>query len=187
MNQWLLLTLLMTAVPVCTLAAQEDDSSLFGLGWLDQTREFSTNRADALAQQLDRFFGLPRSDLEAAYSSLRLITENRWQEGKGNDIGLRLRGTIHLPAIHERLSLILSEDKGEGSAYYQQQALLNESRTTRLNLEYKLGEDDKHRFDFRIGLRSSLKLRTSFRYRYEAPLSETWLHRYSQSLYFIDG
>ncbi len=167
--------------------AQEDNKPFFGLGWLDQTRDFSSNRADAMAQSLDRFFGVPRSDVEAAYSSLRLITESRWNENEGMDYRLRLRGTVHLPGVTERLRLIFSEDQGEGTSYYNQNELLEKPRSTRLNLELNLGENDNHRIDFRVGLRSSLKLRSSVRYRYTKPLGEKYFNRFTQSLYFIDG
>ena len=140
-------------LPLATLAADsaeaavDDSKGLFGLGWLDQTRAYSTSKADALALQLDRYFGVERSDLEAPYSSLRLTTE----------------------------------------LDYKQNELLNPQQSTRVNVELKLKETDHHRFDFRVGLRSSLKLRASVRYRYENELSESLQHRFSQTVYFIDG
>jgi hypothetical protein len=168
-------------------AVEEDtDGGFFGLGWLDQTQAYTSGRADALAERVDRFFGAERSDLEAAYSSLRLGTELRYTEAEGVETGLRLRGRLHLPRINERISLIFSEDKGEGSDYYEQDDVLQEPQSTRVNLEVNLSESERDRFDFRIGLRSNLKLRTSVRYRYENDLSENMLHRLSETVYFID-
>lgn len=164
-----------------------DDDGFFGLGWLDSTQSFSTTKADALAVQLDRFFGVERSDLEAAYSSLRLIPEIRWHENEGFDARLRLRGRLHLPRINERLSLILSEDEGEGTSYYSQNPVFEEPQTTRVNMEVNLQNKERYRFDFRVGLRSSLKLRTSVRFRYEAPLTDRLANRLSETVYFIDG
>lgn len=173
-----------------TVQAQDgdivDENGFFGLGWLDQTQAFSTTRADALATQLDRFFGVERSDLEAAYSSLRLIPELRWEEG-GAEPRLRLRGRLHLPRIDERLSLIFSEDQGEGTSYYTQNPIFNEPQSTRVNMEVNLSQREKYRFDFRVGLRSSLKLRTSVRFRYESDINSQLNNRLSQTLYFIDG
>lgn len=168
------------------LAAIADEKGFFGLGWLDQTQAFSSNQADTLATQLDRFFGVERSDLEAAYSSLRLIPEVRWEEG-GAEPRLRLRGRLHLPRIDERLSLIFSEDQGEGTSYYTQNPIFNEPQSTRVNMEVNLREREKYRFDFRVGLRSSLKLRTSVRFRYESDMSGRMNNRLSQTFYFIDG
>lgn len=168
------------------LAQAADEKGFFGLGWLDQTQAFSSNRADQMAVQLDRFFGVERSDLEAAYSSLRLIPEVRLEEGQ-NELRLRLRGRLHLPRINERISLILSEDQGEGTSYYTQNPIFNEPQSTRVNVEVNLRERDKYRFDFRVGLRSSLKLRTSMRFRYESDITERLNNRLSQTFYFIDG
>ncbi len=167
--------------------ASNDTSGFFGLGWLDNTQASASRRANSLANRVDRFFGSERSDLEAAYSSLRLGTELRWTEGEGFDPRVRLRGRLYLPRINDRISLIFSEDKGEGSSYYDENELLNEPQSTRVNLEVNLGEDDNNRFDFRVGLRSNLKLRTSLRYRYENDFSENALHRLSETVYFIDG
>src|SRR5690606_28834221 len=89
-----------------------NDDGFFSLGWLDQTQSNLSGRADNLAGRLDRFFGVERSDLEAAYSSLRLGTEMRIDEGEGIEPRLRLRGRLYLPRIDERVSLIFSEDRG---------------------------------------------------------------------------
>jgi len=180
---------MMTALlPVAARAADndEDDNGFFGLGWLDQTQATFSGRADTLAGRLDRMFGVERSDLEAAYSSLRLGTELRYEEGEGFEPRVRLRGTLHLPRVNERLSLIFSEDKGEGASYYSQNELLNRPQSTRVNLEVNLSDTDRHRFDFRVGLRSNLKLRTSVRYRFEDALNENMQHRLSETVYFID-
>ncbi len=185
-----LLFLLAGLQPATSAAADAEDSDtsgFFGLGWLDQTQATASRRANNLANRVDRFFGSERSDLEAAYSSLRFGTELRYTEGEGFDPRVRLRGRLHLPRLDERLSLIFSEDKGEGSSYYEQNELLNEPQSTRVNLEVNLSESDNDRFDFRIGLRSNLKLRTSVRYRYENDFSENMLHRLSETVYFIDG
>lgn len=173
--------------PAPQVPPEQERDGFFGLDWLDRTQAFTSSRADALANRVDRFFGVERSDLEAAYSSLRFGTEFRYYEGEGFDPRVRLRGRLHLPRLNERISLIFSEDKGEGSSYYSQNELLNEPQSTRVNLEVNLGQTDKHRFDYRIGLRSNAKLRTSVRYRYEDDLTENMQHRLSETVYFIDG
>jgi hypothetical protein len=186
----LLLCLLSALLPAASDAADAEeavsDDGFFDLGWLDRTQANASRRANSLAGRLDRFFGVERSDLEAAYSSLRFGTEMRWTEGEGFEPRVRLRGRLYLPRVNERISLIFSEDKGEGASYYAENELLNEPQSTRVNLEVNLSETDKHRFDYRIGLRSNLKLRTSVRYRYEDALSENTLHRLSETVYFID-
>ena len=168
-------------------AVELTEEPYFGIGWLDQTQSFGTARADALAQQLDRYFGVERSDLEAAYSSLRLTTEARWQEADYIEPRVRLRGRLHLPRVNERMSLIFSEDQGEGTTYYNQNPAFVEEQSTRVNLEVNLGEHARDRWDFRIGLRSSGRLRTGVRYRYEDGLGRNFFHRLSETIYYIDG
>jgi len=186
-SQYFLLFCACTSTLVKAQETPVEPEKIFGLGWLDNTQAYSTTQADALARQLDRFFGVERSDLEAAYSSLRLILETRWQEQGISDTRVRLRGTLHLPRVSERLSLIFSEDQGEGTTYYAQNAVLDTPRGTRVNLEVNLKDDKNYRFDFRIGLRSNLKLRSSVRYRYENDLSDNTHVRLSETVYFIDG
>lgn len=159
----------------------------FGLGWLDDTQAYATDRANTMANQIDRFFGVPRSDIEAAYSSLRLTLINSWSRIDGPEMDLRLRGKLHLPRINERISLIFSEDDGDGSSYYQQGGLDDRQRDTRVNLEFNFLDTLRDRLDFRLGLSSSLKARASVRYRYEQPFAEDYLHRLTQTAYFKDG
>lgn len=182
-----LLSLWAFAAPVSLAQESEEDPGFFGLGLLERTQAFSTSQADALARRLDSYFGVERSDLEAAYSSLRLITQTSWEQLDSTEFRVRLRGTLHLPRINERLRLVFSEDKGEGATYYSQNDIVTEQQSTRVNLEVNLGENDRSRFDFRVGLRSNLKLRSSLRYRYERPFGDDYLARLSETVYFIDG
>jgi hypothetical protein len=166
---------------------QQEREGFFGLGWLDETQATSSNHANALAQSIDRYFGSERSDLEAAYSSLRLITQTSWDHSDGSDFRVSLRGTVHLPRLSDRLQLVFSDDRGEGSTYYEQNDMLTTQSSTRANLEVNLADADYSRFDFRLGLRSNLKLRTSLRWRYERPFADDYVARLSETVYFIDA
>ena len=172
-------------------AAEENtipEQGSFGLGWLDQTQELASNTANSFADKVDRFFGVPRSDIEAAYSSLRISVEQFWHENNNSDTNLHLRGKIHLPRINERVSLIFSEDEGEGGDFYEQNNLNNpEPESINANLQFNILDRVRNRLDFRIGLRSSLKAKTSIRYRYELPSGDSIQHRFAQTIYFIDG
>lgn len=196
-----LISLLLTTPPL--IAAENTDTSdteaaqsvseenappVFGIGWLDQTQSFASDSANALANQLDRFFGVQRSDIEAAYSALRLTSIESWNEIDGLDSGLRLRGKVHLPRINERISLIFSEEDGDGTSYYtRNSASITQEETTRVNLEVNIAEQKAHHLYFRVGLRSGLKGRASMRYRYEPVSQGKTVNRFTQSLYFKDG
>jgi hypothetical protein len=167
---------------------QQQKSGFFGLGWLDRTQAASSNQANELAQRIDRYFGVERSDLEAAYSSLRLTTQSAWSHNDGLDfLKLGLRGTVHLPRLNERFLLVFSGDRGEGTTYYDQNNIATQQGSTRANLEVNLAERGHSRFDFRVGLRSNLKLRSSVRWRYELPFAERYVTRFSETVYFIDS
>lgn len=166
----------------------EEENLPFGLGWLDETQAIASERANSVADQIDRFFGAPRSDLEAAYSSLRLTVINSWSEIEGVESDLRLRGRVHLPRLNERLSLIFSEDEGDGSSYYQRGGITQQTQQdTRVNLEFNFFDRVRDRLDFRLGMSSSLKGRVSARYRHEHPFGDDWLHRFTETVYFKDG
>lgn len=184
--------LLLSGMLPCSvlLAADEPipEEGSFGLGWLDETHAIATSSANTLANQVDRFFGEPRSDLEAAYSSLRLTLEHSWHEQRNDDINLRLRGKLYLPRINERLSLLFSEDEGEGEDYYEQNNLDSSNQeSVRANLQFNLFNAISNRLDFRLGLRSSLKAKASIRYRQDFNGGDNIQHRLTETLFFVDG
>jgi len=173
--------------------SQEEENTIpaegsFGLGWLDQGQSFASNSVNNFAKTVDRFFGEPRSDLEAAYSTLRITTEYLWRQNNSSDTSLHLRGKIHLPVANERLSLLFSEDEGEGTDFYDQLDIENPNQESiNANLQFNILNKLRNRLDFRLGLRSSLRAKASIRYRYELPSGNDMQHRFANTLYFIDG
>tara|TARA_R110000772_G_scaffold196899_14_gene307673 strand:- start:507 stop:1466 length:960 start_codon:yes stop_codon:yes gene_type:complete len=178
-------------VPKYAYGAEQEtipEEGSFGLGWLDETQAFASNSVDNLAVKIDRFFGEPRSDLEAAYSSLRISAEQLSHEDNNSSYKLRLRGKVHLPRIDERLSLLFSEDEGEGTDFYAQNNLdSTQQESIKANLQFNLVDRVRNRLDFRLGLRTSLKGKASLRYRHELPSGDNLQHRFAQTLYFRDG
>lgn len=172
-------------------AAEENtlpDNGSFGLGWLDQSQAAASNYVNSFAKTVDRFFGEPRSDLEAAYSTLRISTEYFWHQTNHSDTKLRIRGKIHLPIANERISLLFTEDEGEGKDFYDQTNVENLSQeSTNANLQFNLFDSLKNRLDIRFGLRSSLQGKASIRYRHELPSGDTVQHRFINTFYFVDG
>lgn len=178
----------------CSYAAETENQEVepergsFGLSWLDRTQSAASTTANSFANQVDRFFGEPRSDLEAAYSTLRLSVEQRWHEHNNSDTNLHLRGKLYLPRIDERLSLLFSEDEGEGKDYYDRNPLEDSHlESINANLQFNLMDEVRNRLDFRLGLSSSLQGKASIRYRRELPDGDDLQHRFAQTLYFVDG
>ena len=44
---------------------------------------------------------------------MRFVTRFDWDDDDGSDSGFSLRGTVHLPRISERLSLVFEGDDGD--------------------------------------------------------------------------
>jgi hypothetical protein len=181
------LNLLLLSLPVIVVAEdpQETDSN-----WLDSSHRYVHNSTDQLAGWIDQFFGVPRTDLESAHSSLRLILENNWQEGEGNSDTVRLRGKIHLPRVNERLSLLFEDEEGANSQTDSSSgisALNDNNDRTDVGLSYKAWEHLQSRVDIKVGLRSSGKGKVKARYRFESPWGENYTNRFIETLSFIDG
>jgi len=86
------------------------------------------------------------------------------------------------------LSLLFSEDEGEGTDFYDQLDIENPNQESiNANLQFNILNKLRNRLDFRLGLRSSLRAKASIRYRYELPSGNDMQHRFANTLYFIDG
>lgn len=154
--------------------------------WLDTSREYVATQSDNLAVWLDDFFGVPKSDLESASTSLRLQFRNRWEEGDGNDFKVSLRGNIQLPQVSERLSLIFTDEIEEGTDERSsaKEIIDNPKDNTDVALQYNVLEHIRSRLDLRLGLSSSLDPKVSGRYRYRTPFMEKYLAEITEKVYF---
>ena len=148
-----------------------------------------TVKSDSLAIWLDDFFGTPASDLESASSSLRIRLRGRWEEGESSDFKASLRGSVHLPQLNKRVSLIFTEDVEEGAAESgAAEEIIDDSKdNTDVALQYKVRENIHSRVDLRFGLSSSLKPKVSSRYRYRTALVEGYFAKFSEKVYFKGG
>ena len=155
--------------------------------WLDRSHRYVSNRADDVAQWMDRFFGVRRAELEAANSSLRLQLGYDWDEVDASTEA-RLRGKLYLPRISERVSLVFSdEDETDLDSESLDQIVRNQEDSNSVSLEYNLTDEPDRRMDIRVGLRDIYKIKTAFRYRYLQPYGDNNLGRYTEELYFLDG
>lgn len=174
---------LLTPVDEAAIENRRADQS-----WLDSTHRYVYGSTDNLASWIDNFFGDPQFETESAYSSLRLRFDNEWQEGEGDSHDVRLRGKVHLPRINKRLSLVFTDLEGDEEVNDDLVPLeKNDDDKTNVGLQYKAREEKRSRLDFGIGLRSKLKFKANARYRYQKPMGEKYLHRFTETLYFIDG
>jgi hypothetical protein len=150
------------------------------LNWVDTSHAVITNRAQALTEWMDAFFGDPNYNLEQAESFLRLQLINEWDEVEGNGFKVGVRGKVQLPKVSHRLNLLFSGDDGDD--------LTEEERDqeNRVDLQFKVRTGRRSRFDATIGW-SSGGLRPGVRYRNEGPVDDLTTYRYIQQLQYADG
>lgn len=161
--------------------------------WLDMGRRYVTNSTGAVADWIDRFFGAERSDVESAYTAIRLTDGHIWDARTGWTSDTHVRGNVRLPRINHRLSLVFSQEKEDVLGGFQPSSSSvpaennNDTQGTSGALQYKIKEVGHYRLDFRLGLRSTGKLKTGVRYRYELPINEKVVDRLTETVEFVDG
>jgi hypothetical protein len=188
MDMWLIKYSFAIVLLVSQITVAEDFVEDNSGNWLDSSHRYVHSSTDQLAGWIDGFFGLPRSDLESAQSSLRLVYENNWQEGEGDSDAVRLRGKVRLPQINKRLSLLFEDEEGINSSDDNNiNAIDDNNQGTDIGLSYNVWEHLESRIDFKLGLRSSGKGKVKARYRYESPWGDHFTNRLVETLYFIDG
>ena len=150
------------------------------INWVDTSHSAVADQAQAAVEWMDDFFGDPTYDLEKAESYLRLEFENDWEQGEGNDFGVRLRGKVQLPKISQRVDLLFSEEEGDTVDREEREDIDN------ISLQVNVREGDRSRFDATMGF-SSGNLKPGVRYRNEGDLDFARRYRYVQRLQYEDG
>ncbi|ARN74604.1 hypothetical protein [Oceanicoccus sagamiensis] len=169
------------------LIASEGEEQPIPSTWVDSAHSYTYESVDRLAGWMDSFFGVPRADLESAYSSLRINVENEWEEGNGTDEKIKLRGKVHLPRLNKRLSLVFTDENDEELDIDSGVSSINDDNdNTKVGLQYNLREKSNSRVDFGVGLKSSVKGKANVRYRYDLPWGDKYLNRFTETLYFVD-
>lgn len=151
--------------------------------WIDSSHTVAADSAQALVEWMDDFFGDPSYDLEKAESFLRLELEHEWEEGEGNDFGVRIRGKVQLPKISRRVDLVFSDDDGADPGGTSQQ---DRDDADSVALQLKVREGNRSRFDATLGY-SSGNLKPGVRYRNEGGITESSTYRYIQRFLYEDG
>jgi len=154
--------------------------------WLDASQEYVTTQADNVAEWMDRFFGDVQAEEDAPYSTLRLRFEQEWDEENHFDSDVKLRGKVYLPNLNRRISLLFNEeDTGETGP----DDLLIDERDTpqRVTVQYRARDKERYSVDYRVGIRSNLNIKTSVRYRYRYPFTDTLRGTASEEVLYLGG
>ena len=144
--------------------ASEDEAALEA-NWVDTAHLATAESAQALVEWMDEFFGDPSYDAEKAESFLRLEFENEWDEVKGNDFGVRVRGKVQLPKISQRVELLFNDDD-TAAADREEQA-----DSDNISLQLNVRETRRSRFDATLSWSSGAP-KPGVRYRNEGELNE---------------
>jgi hypothetical protein len=147
--------------------------------WVDTSHQFATNRAQALVQWMDDFFGASVRDAERADSFIRSIFINDWDQRDSHDLGLRLRGQISLPKISRSVDLVFSGEEAEQTLTEEERASEND-----IGLRLNVRDGTRSRFDATVSLSSGPALLPGVRYRYQLPLSDNSWGRFTQRLQY---
>lgn len=156
-------------------ASEADDAP----HWVDTGHLYATNRAQAIAQWMDDFFGAELRDAERADTFIRAIVTDDWDQRDGHDFRVRLRGQINLPKISERIDLVFSGEETE-------QTLTEEERSSENDIGVRVNFRDgrRSRLDATLSLRSGPALLPGVRYRYQLPLTGNSWARVTQRLQY---
>ncbi|MEM9396819.1 MAG: hypothetical protein AAF991_05020 [Pseudomonadota bacterium] len=147
--------------------------------WVDSSHSFATNRAQALAQWMDDFFGAEVRDAERADTFVRAIAIDDWDNRDQHDFRFRVRGQVSLPKISERVDLIFSGEEAE-------QTLTEEERAAESDIGVRVNFSDgkRSRLDGTVSLRSGPAVLPGVRYRYQLPLGQQAWARATQRLQY---
>ena len=144
--------------------------------WLDRAHQSASASVDNMALWIDGVFGDQVTEDEAlAKSYLRVIGRYAWNDSADNANNLRLRGTLYLPNVNERLALLFDDDDiGEQELDTIPGA---GSESLDVGLQWRLSEQDYSRVDLTAHWRDS-GIRPGLRYRHQAPLTDTTAMRF---------
>lgn len=77
--------------------------------WFDRRQKSIRNWADNTAHKIDGWFG-DTNPQKPASAKLRVIIDNDWNEHDGYEVKPRIRGSIKLPTLENRLSVVFGDD-----------------------------------------------------------------------------
>ena len=138
--------------------------------WLDRAHDSAATGVDNIALWLDGFFGDQQTEDEAfAKSYLRVIGRYLWHQNADNEPHMRLRGTLYLPNISDRLSLIFDDDSTASEPSDSMPGA--ETESPEIGIKWRLSQRDFSGIDLTAHWRDS-GVRPGVRYRREMPLAD---------------
>ena len=172
MKRYFRLTLLILLISAPLAQAEPEDSTIEPQRavWLDLAHQSATARVDNMALWIDGVFGDQITEDEAlAKSYLRVIGRYGWNENANNAEHLRLRGTLYLPNINDRLALMFDDDNARGEESETMPGAGSESPD--FGVQWRLLKQNFSRVDLTAHWRDS-GIRPGIRYRNQLPVTD---------------
>jgi hypothetical protein len=156
--------------------------------WLDRSHSYLSQRLCEPAAWFDGFFGDPRSFEETPVGTfVRLRSSLQWDETKGWGVGMRVRASVLLPRVSERVRLLVTRDEDVSGDFRDGPAVDDSDDRTRLGLRFIASEQARSQLDFDGTVRASssgLNPRVRGRYRYVQGLTPRTLGRATQTVFW---
>ncbi len=156
--------------------------------WLDRSHSYLNQRLCEPAAWFDGFFGDSRSFEETPVGTfVRVRNALQWDQTEGWSYGLRVRANIMLPALSDRVRLLVSRDEDVSGEFRDGPAADDADDRTRLGLRFIASERIRSQLDFDGTVRvsgSGLNPRLRARYRYVQGLTPTTLGRATQTVFW---
>ncbi len=174
---------------------------------IDNFHQSIQNTLQKTADSMNSWFGEPQAD-QPAEAKLRVILDHRWDKHDGFSIKPRLRGSLKLPTLKDRLNIVFGDESIDNelqdaaeistqTATTRQNKTFDSRRSRRENstvgLQWKLPQKKDH-FSTRLslGLRSGgdiygkVKIAKNYYYRNDIKMRSDWIYRYgSKSEHFV--
>jgi len=154
-----------------------DDPNATAETWVDSSHQYAAEKAQALTQWMDDYFGEPNYELESADSLIRVDFTTNWDQQDGNNNNVRLRGKLYLPKVSKRLNLVFNDEDGDE---LDPDSDLRDGGSN-VGLVYEVSDDKRSRIDLTLGLRWD-RLRPGIRYRYQGQFWDVNSYRFTQRL-----
>ena len=169
-------TLLWLFAPMAQGLDESEAGSSGDLVWLDRAHQSATTSVDNMALWIDGVFGDQVTEDEAmAESYLRVIGRYSWNENAENANNLRVRGTLYVPKVNDRLALLFDDDDIGDEALDTIPGAGSESPD--LGIQWRLSKQDASSIDLTAHWRDS-GIRPGIRFRRQTPVTDNVAMRF---------
>lgn len=166
--------------------------------WVDSQHQRIEDQVDASVKTIDAWFKTDETNHDHADGTLRIYLDNTWNEYKGIETNVRVRGQVNLPNLSERINLVFGDDSLDdeqnnditqrtGSASGNQKLANNDAlpeldtirkdakdNNASIALRYAQQVYDDSGLDLDLGIRAGDDIYVRARLQHTKPLANNW-------------